>query len=464
MSRRLPLWLGTLMAAAIGLGAPHAAGAQDALQPGGGGQTAIVAAGYVDVVSGEAVPNAVVLVQDGRIAAIGPADRVAIPGGAKRVDLPGKWLIPGLMNMHVHLGLILPGMQMAELAGENDAQLALRMADNAYRSLLSGVTTIRLTGDLHHADLALAQAINRGTQQGPRIISSGEIVTITGGHGTGLEPTNDGPDQIRMATRREIRAGAQWIKIAITGGIGTPGGGVAQGLMTPDEIQAAVEIASRSGVKVTAHSGSPNATREAVDLGVKCIEHGYFLDRPVLKLMHDRGVWLVPTMIVSQPATFEFFKRIGSPDWYMERVREVGKEHWKALQMAIQEHVNIAVGSDQFPFEPNDGTTATIREAEYYLEAGMTPLQALQAATIQPARMLGMENQIGSLTVGKFADIVAVDGNPLENFHTLRSLAFVMKGGRVYRNDWDANSVTLAPPPPRTQEEPARAYVDDPLF
>ncbi|MGE4337188.1 MAG: amidohydrolase family protein [Pigmentiphaga sp.] len=415
-------------------------------------QTAITAAGYVDVVSGAVVRDAIVLVQDGRITALGSADQVAIPADAERVDLSGKWLLPGLMNMHVHLGLILPGLQMVELAGENDAQLALRMADNAYRSLLSGVTTIRLTGDLHHADLALAQAIQRGSQHGPRIISSGEIVTITGGHGTSQEPTNDGPTEIRMATRREIRAGAQWIKIAVSGGIGTPGGGIAQGLMTPDEIKAAVEIADRQGVKVTAHSGSSSATREAVELGVKCIEHGYFLDRPVLQLMHEKDVWFVPTMVVSQPATFEFFERIGAPDWYMARVFEVGKDHWQALQMAIQENVNIALGSDQFPFEPNDGTTATIREAEYYLEAGMTPLNALQAATIQPARMLGMESQIGSLAVGKFADIVAVDGNPLENFKMLRTLGFVMKNGHVYRNDWASGAKLTLPPLPQHTE------------
>lgn len=358
------------------------------------------------------------------------------------------------MNMHVHLGLFLPGALAAEHANESEAQLALRMAENARLSLLSGVTTLRTTGDKSHADIALAHAVNRGWLPGPRIVSSGQIVTITGGHGAGADLTNDSAGEIRKATRNEIRAGARWIKIAITGGIATPGGGVAQGLMAPDEIKAAVDVAKRQGVSVTAHSGSADATREAIELGVQGIEHGYFLDRPVLKLMHDRGVWFVPTMIVSQPATFEFFKRIGAPQWYMERVREVGKDHWQALKMAIEEKVNIAVGSDQFPFEPNDGTTATIREAEYYVEAGMTPLQGLQAATIQPARMLGMDAQIGSLSAGKFADIVAVDGNPLVKFSALRSLGFVMKQGYVYRNDWD-QTARVAPLPTVDSSDPA---------
>lgn len=409
--------------------------------------TALIAAGYVDVLNGDSVNDAVIIVDNGRIVSLGPASEIQIPDGAKQIKLPGKWLIPGLMNVHVHLGLILPGIQMLELAGESEAALSLRMADNAYKSLLSGVTTIRLTGEVKHADLAVRQAINRGQFPGPRIFTAAEIVSITGGHGTTLEPTNDGPYEVRKETRRQIRAGADWIKIAITGGIGTPGGGVQQGLMMPDEIAAAVEIATRHGIKVTAHSGSSDATREAVNLGVKGIEHGYFLDREVLKLMHEKDVWFVPTMIVSQPATFEFFKRIGAPDWYMARVKKVGVDHWKALKMAVEEKVNIALGSDQFPFEPNDGTTATIREAEYYLEAGMSPLQALQAATIQPARMLGIDRDTGSLTVGKFADIVAVDGNPLENFKALRSLGFVMKGGYVYRNDWGNDDARTLPLP-----------------
>ena len=144
----------------------------------------------------------------------------------------------------------------------------------------------------------------------------------------------------------------------------------------------------------------------------------------------------------------------------MARVKEVGVDHWNAMKMAVEEKVNIALGSDQFPFEPNDGTTATIREAEYYLEAGMSPLGALQAATIQPARMLEADADTGSITVGKFADIVAIDGNPLEDFKVLRSLGFVMKGGHVYRNDWGDDDARTVPLP---DEEVEGEHYHDPF-
>jgi imidazolonepropionase-like amidohydrolase len=172
-----------------------------------------------------------------------------------------------------------------------------------------------------------------------------------------------------------------------------------------------------------------------VDAGIDSIEHGYFLDREVLRKMEQRGTWFVPTIVVSQPASQPFFEKIGSPDWYLKRRDSVGKEHWKALQMAIEEEVNIALGTDQLPSEPNDGTTATAREAQYYVEAGMSPLQALRAATIEPARMLEAADEIGSLETGKYADIVAVGKDPVEDIKALRDIRLVVKGGKVYRNE-----------------------------
>ena len=401
------------------------------------GTTAIVGGAVVNLEGEAPLKGAVILVEDERIVAIGKAGSVAVPEDADIIDAGGAWLIPGLMNMHVHLGLILPGKMMAELANESEAALALRMAVVARESLQAGVTTIRLTGDSRHADLALMRAINKGQAVGPRIFSAGETLTITGGHGS-KKPGKinyDGPYELVKAARTQISAGASWIKILISGGIATDGGGLAAALMTPEEIGAVIDAAHRFGAKVTAHSGSPTATQVAIEAGIDCIEHGYFLDRETLQKMKESGTWLVPTIVVSQPATQPFFERIGSPPWYLKRRESAGKAHWRALEMAIEEGVNIALGTDQHPAEPNDGTTATAREAQYYVEAGMTPLQALRSATTETARLLGAEQDIGSLEPGKYADIVALGGNPAEDIKALRQILFVMKGGKTYRND-----------------------------
>jgi imidazolonepropionase-like amidohydrolase len=397
---------------------------------------ALVGGTVVDVDSGEALRDAVVLVDGERIAAIGASGEVDVPADADVIDVAGQWLVPGLMNMHVHLGLILPGKMAAELAGETDAALALRMAAAAREILQAGVTTIRTPGDSRHAELALDRSIRKGESHGPRIHAAGEALVITAGHGS--EPGvlyADGPYELMKAARQQISLGAKWVKILISGGIATDGGAIAEALMTPEEINAVVDAAHRFGVKVAAHSGSSAATSVAVDAGVDSIEHGYTLDREVLRKMHKAGTWLVPTIVVSQPATAPFFERIGSPQWYLDRRDSVGKLHWEALKTAIEEDVNIALGTDQLPHEPNDGTTATVREAEYYVEAGMTPLEALRAATIEPARMLGADDEVGSLTVGKYADIVAVGADPLADIGALRTISFVMKGGTVYRDD-----------------------------
>jgi imidazolonepropionase-like amidohydrolase len=397
---------------------------------------ALVGATIVDLNGESDIENAVVLIDGERISAVGGAADIAVPAEAEVIDVSGTWLVPGLMNMHVHLGLVLPGNMAAELANETEGELTLRMASVARESLQAGVTTIRTPGDQRHGDLALKKAIEKGQAHGPRIYSAGESLIITGGHGSDENREySDGPYELMKAARREIGAGASWVKILISGGIATEGGAISMPLMTPEEIHAVVDAAHRFGAKVAAHSGSVAATDIAIDAGVDSIEHGYLLDRAVLRKMQKHGTWLVPTIVVSQPATQPFFEKIGSPQWYLERRDSVGKEHWLALQTAIEEGVNIALGTDQLPAEPNDGTTATVREAQYYVEAGMTPLQALRSATIEPAKMLQASADLGSLEVGKFADIVAVDGDPGKDIRALRNIRLVMKGGTIYRNE-----------------------------
>jgi imidazolonepropionase-like amidohydrolase len=405
-------------------------------QPRAARPTAIVGASVVDLNGGAAVADAVVLIEGERITTVSPAASTRIPPDAEVIRATGKFIAPGLMNMHTHYGLVLPGRAGAELANETEAGLALRMAANARISLMAGVTTTRSTGEAKGAEFALRRAIDRGEAVGPRIFTAGQAVHVTGGHG--WRPGDEGldsPNAFRQAVRREVFAGAEWIKIAISGGIADTHGDIAASHMTKDEVSAVTDTAHRHGAKVTAHSGSPGATMEAIDAGIDCVEHGYFLTDEVLQRMRARGTWYVPTIVVSQPTVMEFFKKIGSPDWYLARVESVGKAHWRTLQSAIKMGVKIALGTDQFPYEPNDGTTATVREAQYYVEAGMTPLNALRAATIEPATMLGAADRLGTVERGKLADLIITDADPSKDIKALRGIKLVMKGGVVYRND-----------------------------
>lgn len=397
---------------------------------------AVVGATVVNLAGGPPVANAAVIIEGDRITAVGPAATTPVPAGAEVIRAPGRFVVPGLMNMHTHYGLILPGRQGAELANETEAALALRMAANARTSLMTGVTTTRSTGEIKGADYALRRAIDRGEAVGPRILTAGETLNVTGGHGWNPNKQGlDSPDDFRRAVRKRHSEGAEWIKIAISGGIADTHGDIAASQMTKDEVAAVTETAHRHSMKVTAHSGSPGATLEAIEAGLDCVEHGYFLTDAVLQKMVEKNVWLVPTIVVAQPTVMEFFKKIGSPDWYLARVASVGESHFKMLQNAIKHKVKIALGTDQFPYEPNDGTTATIREAQYYVEAGMTPLQALRSATIEAATMLGIQDRVGTIEPGKFADLLLTDADPTRDIKALRGIRLVMKGGVVHRND-----------------------------
>ncbi len=395
--------------------------------------TALVGGTVVAIDGGPAIDNATIIVSGERIAQVGPSASIPIPPGASVISMSGKWLIPGLMNMHVHLGLKLPGAAGDSLANETDTEEVLRMAGNARLSLLSGVTTLRLVGEDHGTDFALAQRHRQRSEvMGPRIKTAGEVIVPTGGHGS-LEA--DGPYGFAHVVREQIKNGADWIKIAISGGISDSHGSISAAPMTDEEMSTLIEVAHRNGIKVTAHNGSNEAARQALRFGIDGFEHGYHLDLAVLKDMKAKGVWLVPTIVVTQPGALEFYRKIGSPPWYLERVKITGADHWAMLQNAIRLGVKIALGTDQFPFEPNDGTTATVAEAELYVKAGMTPLQALQSATTHAARMLDMEADVGSISAGKFADIVALDADPVKDIRALRTIGFVMKGGIVVRDD-----------------------------
>jgi imidazolonepropionase-like amidohydrolase len=392
--------------------------------------TALVGGTIVNINGKASIPDGVVLIEGERIKQLGAAGSIQIPPGAKVIPMNGRWLVPGLMNMHVHLSLNLPGA--ARIVNETPQAMSLRMMDNAQKSLRSGVTTVRLVGEYGGVDFAVIDAIESGKFQGPRIHTAGRSVGPTGGHAR-IEA--DGPAEVSKAVREQIKLGATWIKLGLSGGISDIRGSIGASRFTLPELQAAIDVAHRNGVKVTGHTGSPLASLEAIDAGIDGFEHGYFFTPEVLKKMKEKGVWYVPTIVVSQKGALDFFARIGSPQWYLDRQASVGRTHLETLRAAIKAGVRIALGSDQHPYEPNEGTTATIREAEIYQEAGMTPLQALRSATIEAARMLEVDKEVGELKPGLLADIVAVEADPLQSVGALRTLSFVMKGGEVIRDD-----------------------------
>jgi imidazolonepropionase-like amidohydrolase len=268
-----------LLSAALVLASAGAAAATSAAPS----LKAIVGATVVNIDGGPALQDAVVLIEGEKIKAIGPAG-TAVPANAEVIRAKGTWLIPGLMNMHVHFGLKLPGRDRAELAEESTAALTLRMMVNARQSLYAGVTTVRMTGSEGNTGVAVRDAIARGDYEGPRVYTAGGV-TMTGGHGSRPGQTyNDGPYEMMKTARMKIREGQDWIKIAISGGVATDGdGGISEALMTPEEMRAVIDASHRFGIKVAAHSGSTPATNAAVDAGLDSVEHGFDLDRALLK-------------------------------------------------------------------------------------------------------------------------------------------------------------------------------------
>jgi imidazolonepropionase-like amidohydrolase len=403
-------------------------------------QTLLTNCSVVDVVSGAVTANAAILVDGNRIAAVGPAAATQQHAtGAQTIDLKGAYVTPGLINMHVHFGLILPGVAGDRMANETQAAQALRMAQNAREALQAGVTTVRLTGERNHADFALKTSIARGETMGPRIFTAGMACIATGGHGHSRAGTieADGADGFRNVVRQQLRAGADFIKICISGGIAGEHEAIRDAQLSKEEMRAVMETAHGSGKKVTAHAGPPGAIRDAIDAGLDCVEHGYFLTDEVIQVMRDRNVWLVPTISVSR--CVEFFARIGAPDWMVAKALAAGEFHWAALEQAIRGGVNIALGTDMMPAEPFDGTTATVRELEFYVKAGMTPAEGIKAATLKPAEWLEQADQLGTIAVGKLADLIAVDGDPTQDISRMRELRFVMKDGVIVRHDSPAS-------------------------
>jgi len=386
--------------------------------------------------------NSTIVVRDGKVAQVLPGF-VAPPAGAKLVDLRDRFVLPGLVDMHVHLWGVGgdPMRERLNALTTDDADDMMQAVVNAKTTLDAGFTTVRDLGGNPRGIRALRDAVARGDVEGPTIVNAGRMVSVTGGHGDGTNGlaeewadavhqhqinTCDGPDDCRRAVRAQVGMGAQVIKFAATGGVLSNVAGGLGRAMTPEEMSAIVTTAHALGRKVAAHSHAAEGTKAALEAGVDSIEHGTFIDDETVKLFKAKGAYLVPTMIA--PVTALAQARGGQlPPATIPKAEAAAAAAAESHARAIRAGVKIAFGTDTGVSKHGDNA----KEFALMVRAGMTPAQAIRAATVSAADLLGRSAELGTLEPGHAADLIAVTGSPLDDVTRLERVDFVMHRGVV---------------------------------
>lgn len=366
-----------------------------------------------------------ILVSDGRIAAVESAG--ASLRADETLDLDGGFVTPGLMNAHSHLTLDAGPDPDRTLRDENRTETVLRSARRLLETVRAGVTTIRDVGGYDGIDLELARVVDRGEIPGPRVLASGRVVTMTGGHGWWIGLEADGPDAVRAAARKNLKAGARSIKLMATGGMMTGGRQAGQPQLTVEEMAAAVDEAHKRDVPVGAHAESRIGVRNAIIAGVDSVEHGHGGDAEVIELMLERGTFLVPT-ILSDRRIIEAGVDAGIPDFVVEQCDALHESLVTFLEAAIKAGVKIAAGNDGgAPLVP---ISDMVGELELYVRHGMTPLAALASATTQTAELFRLPD-VGLVERGYAADLLVLRDDPLASIGALRDPTVVVARGSV---------------------------------
>ncbi len=392
----------------------------------------------LDVESGELHPARVILIEDGRIVQIGTADELARPPEARHVDLSNLTVLPGLSDAHVHLTSNHDQHGFRRLAASIPRQ-ALTGARNARITLEAGFTTVRNVGAPGFTDVALRDAIADGDLPGPRLIVSGPPVGITGGHcsDNNLLPPHfnavgegvaDGPWAVRQAVRRNVKYDVDMIKTCSTGGVLSRGTQVGAPQYTLEELKALVDEAHMHGRTVASHAHGTLGVNNAIRAGVDSVEHASFIDEEGIRLAREKGTILVMDIYVTEFILGEG-EAAGILPASLEKERQTGARQRQSFTRALEAGVTLGFGTDAGVFPHGDNAKQFSRMVEF----GMSPLQAIQSATLVNARLFGLEDQIGRIAPGYRADLIAVADNPLEAIETLERVVFVMKDGKVFR-------------------------------
>jgi imidazolonepropionase-like amidohydrolase len=398
---------------------------------------AILAGKLIDVRTGQIRSKAYILIAGDKVLSI--EDNA--PSGLPVTDLSAYTVLPGLIDAHGHI-----------LSDPTSQSFAARLRSSIPQDTLWGVYNLRLwldhgftavrdacEGPADYPQFALRDSVNRGLIQGPRITAAGSCVSLTGGHGDGApfsadihlprgENIADTPDEVAVVVRRDIKYGADWIKLMATGGVMDPISDFHVQELSEAQMATAVEVAHRAGKKVMAHAEGAVGIKAAVRAGVDSIEHGTMLDEEGAKLMEERGTWLVPTLYCFQHDMETGLSKGRDPDSYAKGV-EILAAQGPAFKLALKHHLKIAYGVDD-----DDVDESVSREFGALVAGGMSNLGALQAATINGATMLGKDKLFGSIEPGHYADIIAVTGDPLADITVMYKVDFVMKGGQIIKD------------------------------
>ena len=402
-------------------------------------RVAIHAGHLLDVKSGKTLNDQIVVVENGKIVSSTPAAEAKVPSDAMRIELPNATVLPGMIDAHTHLTMD-PKFGYETLAISVPRE-ALIGAKNARATLLAGFTTVRNVGASGFSDVALRDAINAGDVPGPRMLVSGPALGITGGHcDNNMLPSEyhavgdgvaDGVAAVQHKVRENIKYGADVIKVCATGGVLSLGDNPQHAQYTLEEMKAIVADAHRLGRKVAAHAHGAEGIRWAAEAGVDSVEHGSYIDDPAIAAMKEHGTYLVPTLYLGDWMIDNAgLTRLPAP--LLAKAQEVIPAARKNIAHAFASGVKVAFGTDAAVYP--HGMNA--HEFAVMVKLGLTALQSIQAATVNAADLLRWSGKVGTLEPGAWADIVAVDGDPLKDVTTLERVKFVMKGGDVVRNEY----------------------------